>query len=449
LFSRLDGAPGGGDDDAAPLARRDAPGRLEGMSTATNERTTGVASARRRPFHGWTIAWTFALTETISWGILYYAFSVFLVPMQEQFGWSAAAITGAYSLAILVSGLAAPWVGRWLDTHGPRALMTAGSIAGTLLVLAWSRVDSLTGFYVIWIGIGLTQAATLYEPAFASLMHWFERDRGRALLLVTIAAGFASTIFLPLAGWLIDLTDWRTALVILAVILGTLTIPPHALVLRRRPEDLGLMPDGAAAPAHAPAKAVVTTDAPDVRNVVRQRSFWWMTTAYWLHTFASIAVAVHMIAYLTERGDGATFAAAMTGLIGAAQVAARIVAIALERRYSQIALTALFFGQQAVAIAVLLLWEHPAGVLIAAVFLGMGRGAVTLIRPGTLAQLYGTKNFGAISGVQTLILTGARASAPVAAGAGYALMDGYTEVFWVLAVISLVSAFAILPIDRG
>ena len=418
------------------------------MGTATHERTTGTTRVRRRPFYGWTIAWTFALTETISWGILYYAFSVFLVPMQEQFGWSAAAITGAYSLAILVSGLVAPWVGRWLDRHGPRALMTAGSIAGTLLVLAWSRVDTLAGFYAIWIGIGLAQAVTLYEPAFASLTQWFERDRGRALLLVTIAAGFASTIFLPLAGWLIDLAGWRTALVILAVILAVLTIPPHALVLRRRPADLGLLPDGADAPAHpASSPRPAGTSGHDVRRVLRENGFWWMTLAFWLHTFASIAVAVHMIAYLTERGDGATFAAAMTGLIGAAQVAARIVAIALERRYSQIALTSLFFAQQAVAIAILLLWEQPIGVLVAVVFLGMGRGAVTLLRPGLIARFYGTTNFGAISGVQTLILTGARASAPVAAGVGYALADGYTAVFWVLVGVSLASVAALLPVD--
>jgi sugar phosphate permease len=420
------------------------------MSTATEDGIPVARKTRRRPYYGWTIAWTFSLTETISWGILYYAFSVFLVPMQQEFGWSSAAITGAYSLAILVSGLVAPWVGRWLDDRGPRALMTAGSIAGTLLMLAWARVDTLPGFYLIWVGIGLAQSVTLYEPAFATLMRWFERDRGRAMLLVTIAAGFASTIFLPLSGWLIDLTDWRTALVILAVILGVLTIPPHALLLRRHPEDMGLRPDGETAPARAPtAPRHVISDDREVRHVLRESRFWWMTIAYWLHTFASIAVAVHLIAYLTERGDGATFAATMTGLIGAAQVFARIVTIALERRFSLTILTAGFFFQQAIAIAVLLVWEHPAGVLIAAVFLGMGRGAVTLIRPGMIAQLYGTTSFGSISGVQTLVITGARASAPVAAGTAYALADGYTAVFWVLAAISLVSAAAILPLGTA
>jgi len=419
------------------------------MSSTATDRTAAVPRVSRRRYYGWTIAWTFALTETISWGILYYAFSVFLVPMQDAFGWSAAAITGAYSLSMLVSGLVAPLVGRWLDVHGPRALMTAGSIAGTLLMLAWSRVETLTGFYLLWVGIGLASAATLYEPAFATLTQWFERDRGRAMLLVTIAAGFASTIFLPLSGWIIDLTDWRTALVILAVILGVLTIPPHALLLRRRPEDLGLAPDGAHPGAAHEQAATASAPGMDVSAVLRDAGFWWMSLGFFLQTFASIAIAVHLIAYLTERGDGATFAATATGLIGAAQVAARIATTMLEGRCSLITLTAVVFAAEAVAIVVLILWQSPAGVILAVLMLGMGRGAVTLIRPSLIPQLYGRASFGAISGVKTMIVTGARALAPVAAGAGYALLGGYTPVLWALAVISVLSGVALLPAGRA
>ncbi|MER3403846.1 MAG: MFS transporter, partial [Chloroflexota bacterium] len=92
--------------------------------------------------------------------------------------------------------------------------------------------------------MGLAMAATLYEPAFATLAHWFVREYRRAMLVVTVAAGFASTIFLPLSAWLVERAGWRTALLVLAGILAVTTIPPHALVLRRRPEDVGLHPDG-------------------------------------------------------------------------------------------------------------------------------------------------------------------------------------------------------------
>src|SRR3712207_3378870 len=112
------------------------------------------------------------------------------------------------------------------------------------LPLVWASVADLLVFYLVWVGIGLAMAATLYEPAFAVLAKWFERGRARALLLVTLAGGLASTIFLPLSAWLVEAQGWRGALFALAAILALLTILPHALVLRRRPEDLGLLPDG-------------------------------------------------------------------------------------------------------------------------------------------------------------------------------------------------------------
>lgn len=410
----------------------------------------GRRQSTHTSYYGWIITWTFALTETISWGILYYAYSALLVPMQEEFGWSSAAINGAYSLAMLVSGLVAPFVGRWLDNHGPRSIMTTGSIAGTLLILAWSRVETLTGFYLLWVGIGLASAVTLYEPAFATLTQWFRRDRSRAMLIVTVAAGFASTIFLPLTGWLVEATGWRTTLVILAIILGLLTIPPHALFLRRRPADLGLTVDGYRPLADdiSPSRNVTPPSDSNLSEALHSPGFWWMTLAFFLQTFASTAIAVHLIAYLTERGDGATFAATVTGLIGAAQVAARIVITVLDRRFSLISLTAFIFALQALAIGILVLWTDPAGVIFSVIFLGMGRGAVTLIRPGLIADLYGSANFGAISGWQSFVLTWARALAPVAMGVGYAVFGGYTPMLWILAAISGASALAMLPGDR-
>lgn len=123
--------------------------------------------------------------------------------MHEEMGWSRTVLTGAYSLGLLVSALAAPLAGLWLDRHGPRGLMTLGSALGSALLLVWASVEDLWAFYLMWAGIGLTMAATLYEPAFAVLAKWFERGRARAFLLVTLAGGLASTIFLPLSAWVV------------------------------------------------------------------------------------------------------------------------------------------------------------------------------------------------------------------------------------------------------
>ncbi|HEY7358783.1 MAG TPA: MFS transporter, partial [Ktedonobacterales bacterium] len=191
-------------------------------------------------YYGWVMLGAVSVTEMTSWGVLYYAFTVFVKPMQAALGWSTTALTGAFSLALLCSAVVALPVARWIDRHGTRWLMTAGSCAAALLVLAWAVVANLALFYLIWVGIGVVMAAVLYDPAFALVAVWFRRQRSRAITILTFIAGFASVIFVPLAAWLVQAQGWRGALVTLAALLALLTIPAHALVLRQRPEDLGL-----------------------------------------------------------------------------------------------------------------------------------------------------------------------------------------------------------------
>jgi sugar phosphate permease len=134
------------------------------------EQSVAAPQARRR---GRGIVAALSVTETVSWGIVYYAFAAFLVPMHRELGYSTTQLTGAFSLALLISGAAGIAVGRYLDAHSPRALMTAGSIAAVLLVAAWSQVHGLAAFYLVWAALGLVMATVLYEPAFVVLAKWF------------------------------------------------------------------------------------------------------------------------------------------------------------------------------------------------------------------------------------------------------------------------------------
>ncbi|MCC6704466.1 MAG: MFS transporter [Thermomicrobiales bacterium] len=401
-----------------------------------------------RFYYGWVITGTLAITETVSWGILYYAFSALLTPMRDDLGWSVSTLTGGFSAGLIVMGLVAPAVGIWLDRHGPRLLMTAGSILGTALIVAWSQVSDVWLYYLIWIGIGLAMSATLYEPAFTAVTAWFERDRARAILIITILAGFASTIFLPLTGWFETRWGWRDALLGLAVILGVTTILPHALILRRRPEDLGLRVDGLAEAPAVVARGPRARPSMKLGEAVRDRSFWWITSSFFLETISSIAIGVHMIPYLIERGESAAFAATATGLIGAAQVAARITATILTKRVSQAALTAVLFAMQVVAIVILLEWEGRAGILVAVLIFGAGRGVVTLMRPGLVVEYFGRSAFGAISGTMSFFITWARGLAPIGAGLAYVWFGDYRPVFWLLAAISGLGALAMLGLIR-
>ena len=364
-----------------------------------------------------------SVTETVSWGILYYAFAVFLLPMRRELGFSTAELTGAFSVALLISGVAGIAVGRYLDGRSPRALMTAGSIAGVLLVLAWSRVEGLAALYALWAGIGLVMATVLYEPAFTVLAKWFPAagERRRALTALTLVAALASFIFLPLSQALIDARGWREALVILAVILAAVTIPIHALVLRPAPEPRPRTHSGA--PSASASEAL------------RAAPFWLLSAAFFLATFTGIAMTVHAVPFLVERGYSAPFAAFAVGLVGFSQIPGRVLFAVLGGRLPAAWATAGVFALIAVGIAVLVSMHGTIAVIAALVLLGMGNGMSTLSRATLIADRYGAGAYGTIGGVVAFFTTGARAAGPVAA-AVYAAAVGYGTLLWTLAALA-------------
>jgi MFS family permease len=404
-----------------------------------------VSAAGSDSHYGWTIVAVLALTETVSWGVLYYAFAVFQVPMQHELGWSKSELTGAFSLALATSALAAFPVGRWLDRHSPRLLMTLGSVAGALLVLAWSRVNDLLLFYLVWVGIGLAMACVLYEAAFTVVTKWFRARRREALTAVTLVGGFASFVFSPLSNHLIDTQGWRDALITLAAILAATTVPLHTVFLRQAPEQAkpGAPPVVSGDPwAALPEREVAAAAA------VGSSAFWYLTTAFVLSSFAISAVAVHLIPYLLEGGRSAGFAAFAAGLMGLMQVPGRVVfagaARALPRPYEAPPV----FLLQGVGLAVLATTTSVAGVVVSVCLFGMGNGMATLVRATALADAYGSAFYGSIAGVAAACATGARAVAPVAAAGVYVAFGGYKPLLWMLVVGSVLAALTAHQANR-
>lgn len=393
----------------------------------------------RRVYYGWVLILTLSLTELTSWGILYYAFSVIAPAMQSDLGWSKVAATGAFSLALLLGGIAVLPVGQWLDRHGTRMLMTVGSCPAALLVLAWSQVESLPMLYAVWAGIGLVHASVLYEPAFAVVAVWFRHGRGRALLVLTFFGGLASLVFIPLTEQLVYIYGWRTALLVLASVLAVVTILPHALLLRHHPHDLGLLPDGDVRPlASASAPALET----NLGLAVRDATFWWLSLAFSLTTLGSVAFTVHLIPYLMEQGYDAAFAALATGSLGAMSVAGRLIFLPLGARVSRGIITGLLFVMEAAGLVVLLLASGHGGVWVAVVLFGAGNGALTPARAGLLADFYAPAVYGRMSGELAFVTTLARAAAPVGAGL-VATLIGYRPLWWGLALLVVLGAGAV------
>ncbi len=379
---------------------------------------------RSRVYYGWLVVATLCVTETVTWGIIYYGYPVFLRPMEEALGISRVAVTGAFSLGLAVAALGALPVGRWLDRHGPRGLMSLGSCLGTLLCFLWARVESAPALYLVWFGMGLAMAATLYEPAFAAVVSWFTtRGRDRALLILTLAAGLASTIFMPIEAWLLGRLGWRAAITLLAVVLGAVTIPLHALVLRRAPAE-PVAPGGS---SPLPGAASFTLAAAS-----RTAVFWVLAVAFVVGNFATVSVTVHLIPYLADRGYAPGMAAVMIGWMGAMQLPGRLFFVPVAAWFGPRWVTAGMFLMQGAALAQLPLVLVIPTLVPFVVMLGAANGMSTLARASSIAKIFGSRHYGTISGAVALGANGARAIGPVGASLLVLALGSYERVFWVL-----------------
>ena len=180
------------------------------------------------------VAWL-SLAQLISWGSVFYGFSLLMEPVEHELGLSRAESSLAFSLALLTEGLLAYPVGRWIDRGHERAVMTCGSLLAAACLVAHSMVSSLAGFYAVWIGLGVAMSGTLYSPAFAVMTRRFPGDFRRAIITLTFLGGLASTVFIPLTAWLIAAFGWRQALLGLAGLHLLVCTPLHALWLRQAP----------------------------------------------------------------------------------------------------------------------------------------------------------------------------------------------------------------------
>lgn len=415
------------------------------MAAADQSGTARARLARWWPagriYYGWTMLTLVSLAQVTSWGVLFYSFAVFLTPMRTDLGWSVAQLTGAYSLALLLTGVAAVPVGRWLDRRGPRLLMSTGSVLAALLVMAWSQVNNLVAFYVVFAGIGLCMAAVLYEPAFQIVAIWFERKRSRALLLLTFIGAFASVVYIPLTGWMVEAYGWRTALLILAALLFILTVPIHVLILRHSPAELGLRPDGATAAPEQSAEAPVL-EGMSLSEALRDSGFWWLCAAMVLATMTTMAMAVHFIPFLLDQGYSAAFAAGLAGAVGVLAIPGRLTFTPLGSYVARRYVLAAIFALQAGALLLLIGNSSTLAVIIYVVLFGAGAGALTPARAAIVAEYYGRRHYGSISGGVATAVTGARAAAPISTGLLYTITDSYLPVLWTLVAIALLAAVA-------
>ncbi|WP_313896969.1 MFS transporter [Streptomyces sp. GC420] len=366
-------------------------------------------------------------TQIVSWGIVYYAFPVLNPRITAQTGWSAGATTAAFSMALVISALAGIRVGRILDRHGPRIVMTAGSALGALSLLIMAGAPNLPVFFAGWMPAGLAMAAIFYQPAFAAVTRWWGEGRVRALTVVTLAGGLASTVFAPLTALLAEHFGWRGTYAILAVLLAAVTIPAHALALRAP------WPPAPPAPAH--------TAAATSASAARGRPFILLAAAFTLSGFAMYAVVFSLVPLLTGRGASTTAAAWVLGLGGAGQTLGRTLYAALARRTGVTTRTVALLAGGAATTAALALVSGPVILVMAiAVVAGTVRGNLTLLQATAVTDRWGATHYGRLSALLLAPATVAAAMSPFLGTALAGALGGYPALFMLLACVSVAAA---------
>jgi MFS family permease len=404
-----------------------------------------VSGDAPRVYYGWYVLGGLSVTQIVSWGILYYAFGTLMPSMQAELGWTAPEITGAFSSGLLAAALTAIPVGHYIDRHGARGVMTVGSCAASLLIVAWAHVETLPAFYAIWIGLGVAMSAVLYEPAFAVLVRWFVRHRAQALSILTSVGGFASTVFVPVTAWLALRYSWRVALLILAAGLALITIPIHAFVLRGRPADVGLLQDG---DGWVDASTSNEGGAANISITSIPRLAWLLALLFGANTLTAAAVAVHLFPYLLLRGYGPETAALVLAAVGAAQVPGRVFFTPLMRRVPSSWMAPVVFVLPAAGLVCLSLAPTFPWLLGPfALLFGAGHGLSTLVRATLAADWFDEGRYATIGGTLAVCVHLARAAGPLAAAA-FAARVGYEPVWWLLSILAGCCAIAMFAMPH-
>jgi MFS family permease len=245
----------------------------------------------------WRAVLVLGVTEILSWGVLFYP-PVLMVPlMAADHGWSIAFTMGGFSLGLLAAGLISPRVGAAIDRHGGHRVMPFGSLIGACGLLALVHADHPVAYLAVWVVLGAAMAASLYDPAFATLGRIFGAGARPAITALTLAGGFASTVSWPMTHLLIGAVGWRSTYLIYAALLALVAAPLHAFALPRTRAEPGVP-----RPQDAPQPAATLSP--------KGLAFVLVATAFAAYAFVPSGLAAHLLAMFQRLGlDAATVVA--------------------------------------------------------------------------------------------------------------------------------------------
>jgi sugar phosphate permease len=406
--------------------------------------------ARRLPFYyGWIILGVVCCVSLARVGPAVATLSVFVGPMTAEFGWSRTALSGAVSLGGILAAVTSPMIGSFLDRKGPRTILLAAVLTTGVTILLLSQIGNLAAFYLLFCIARMNFAGPFDLGTNGAVVNWFVARRPLALSLSTLAQMAGLTLMPLIALWAMEFGGWRAGWTAVGVTVLVAGFVPTWLLMARRPEDLGLVPDAAKSGVAASTGKVAAPEPSFTRAEALATPTFWLLSVYTMLVWpVQAGVSLHQAVHITERGLSRTTAVSGVSIFSAASgVFALLFGLGLHRIGVRPGLV-LSGTLMAIGTALIARVSNPADVFLAAGIFGAGMGGMQTSLPVAWADYFGRRSFGAIRGVSLAIQVSAQAAGPLLSGVLRDWTGNYAAsltTFTVLAGIAALVALLIMP----
>lgn len=399
-------------------------------------------------FYGWWIVLAISLIHFGGTGAFFYSFTAFFNPLVEEFGWSYAATSFAASLRSMESGIAAPLVGVASDRLGPRRILLIGSIFTGAGFLLFSQIQTLSGFYLVFIFLSIGSSMITPVPGFTAANNWFVKKRETVIGILSGAMGLGGVLIYAVNA-LIVAYGWRTTLIVIGIGIWVTCIP-SSLVVRSRPEPYGLSPDGERVlnPAHANGERPLKKhmEGFTLGEAMKTRAYWAFALTMISSAAALHAVSVHVMPFLTSMNFSREEASLIASLLVFTSIAGRFGLGFLSSRVDIRTAMAIAMILQAAGLVFLSAVKEPWMALFFVVSFGTGYGGVATLRFSLGAQYFGRRAFGTIQGSVLGIMMIGTISSPILTGFCFDVVGDYRPAWLIIAVINIAVVPLILKI---
>ncbi|HTQ34843.1 MAG TPA: MFS transporter [Stellaceae bacterium] len=409
-------------------------------------------AARTPFFYGWAVLGCLCCAGFARQGPAVATLSVFVTPLIHDFGWSRTALSGAVSLGGVLAAILSPMIGPFLDRAGSRALLIYAVLTTGLALLALSLTNSLLMFYLLFCFARMNWASPFDLGIYGAVNNWFVARRQFATSVATLAQ-MAGLVSMPLiAQFAMSHGSWRAGWLAIGILTLVVGLLPTWLLLVRRPEDLGLQPDGATDRARPAGGALLSTAAPEPdftrAQALRTPAFWLLLGFTMLVYPIQAGISLHQAPHLIERGIAPAIAATIVSTFSLMSAAASLACGLLPRRLAiryPMAITGLLLTVSPLLMKAIV---TPGEAYVAAALFGFGVGGILTLLPMAWADYFGRASYGAIRGVALSAQVAAQAAGPLVSGALRDLTGNYQLSLSVLAALGALSVVAALSARR-